>query len=230
MAIEKENKYCDNWSRQERIPGKGDVSACESVRSPRKAINAITGSHAMEIAKETERPLLTTENWGLISNAIYKYFNTGCRITKSPGYGDIDAMSNVVAEKIGLIDPLIEMHSSSVCPNCNSVCCIDKFGRYDFDDLLYVCSMGVKPMSHGYDSIRDETARCRFLSANGCVEKRALRPFRCNWYFCEPLIDRLNSGSQRHYRHLSALLSEVIALRRELVDRLYGLFIMSSAR
>jgi hypothetical protein len=43
-----------------------------------------------------------------------------------------------------------------------------------------------------------------------------MRPFRCTWYFCEPLLAALNNGPQKKARRLSAALQEMIDLYAEL--------------
>lgn len=42
------------------------------------------------------------------------------------------------------------------------------------------------------------------MGQQGCTQPRWLRPFRCTWYFCDPLIKALDEGSQRKARKLAA--------------------------
>ena len=41
--------------------------------------------------------------------------------------------------RIGIeeIDPFVQQATRSVCPKCRDVCCINKHGYYDFEDLVY---------------------------------------------------------------------------------------------
>jgi hypothetical protein len=85
------------------------------------------------------------------------------------------------------ISPFIENATQRVCPSCKDVCCINKHGYYNFEDLVYFHAIGLK--SPLYQSGGEDSEQCRFLTSNGCSIKRSLRPSGCNWYFCDPLLE-----------------------------------------
>ncbi len=50
-----------------------------------------------------------------------------------------------VRRKIGIIDSFIQKNTSNVCPYCKSVCCINKHGYYDYQDIIYIYAIGLNP-------------------------------------------------------------------------------------
>lgn len=125
-----------------------------------------------------------------------------------------------LAEKIKIlinkIDPYIQENTSTVCPSCERVCCINKHAYYELEDLIYIYALGLKEPSYK-KGIKD-TDPCQFLTKKGCSIYRYLRPFRCNWYFCEPLLKNMENGNARKYRKIINLMGEILNNRRELMD------------
>lgn len=104
--------------------------------------------------------------------------------------------------------PLIEEYTSMVCPECHDVCCRQKHGAFREADRIYLSALGIEiPPS---DPARTPEGPCQFMEPRGCVRPRWLRPFKCTWYFCEPLLTALNEGPQRKARQLSAALQEMV--------------------
>jgi hypothetical protein len=97
----------------------------------------------------------------------------------------------LLAEKIkaGIekINFFVQQGTSNVCPGCKNVCCISKHGYYNFEDLVYLHALGLKPPDPEFG--RDDAAPCRFLTPDGCSLERPFRPSGCNWFFCELLFD-----------------------------------------
>ena len=87
------------------------------------------------------------------------------------------------------ISPFIQQATRTICPECKEVCCINKHGYYDFEDLVYFHALDLEVPRH--ESGIEDAAPCRFLSAAGCRMERTLRPSGCNWYFCDPLLDHM---------------------------------------
>jgi hypothetical protein len=118
------------------------------------------------------------------------------------------------AEKLRqlLIDaaPLIEEYTAAVCPDCADLYCRQKHGLYRERDILYLRGSGM-PMPPR-DGTRPMEGPCEAMGAAGCVQPRWLRPFKCTWYFCEPLLAALNDGPQKKARRLSAIMQEMIDL------------------
>lgn len=124
----------------------------------------------------------------------------------------------VIAEQLKKLlvetSPLIEAFTKEVCPDCTDVCCRQKHGVYRKGDVVYLNALGV-PIP-----VRDETrppeGPCQFIGPLGCTLPRWMRPFKCTWYFCEPLLAALNAGPPKKARLLSAVLQEMIGLYGEL--------------
>jgi hypothetical protein len=105
---------------------------------------------------------------------------------------------------------LIEEYTREVCPGCIDVCCRQKHGVYRERDILYLHALGVEVPPR--DEARPLEGPCQFMGPRGCFQPRWLRPFKCTWYFCEPLLAALDQGPQRRARRLSAHLREMILL------------------
>jgi hypothetical protein len=117
----------------------------------------------------------------------------------------------------------IEQNTRAVCPHCVSVCCINRHGRYEEDDLRYLHAAGLSPvpLDEGIGAeggAAADAAPCMRLGREGCTLPRALRPFRCNWYFCTPLLEHMSGGPQRPYRRFMALFGGLVTLRGEMLD------------
>ncbi len=121
---------------------------------------------------------------------------------------------SVTAEKLKQLliesSPLIEEYTAAVCPDCADVCCRQKHGLYVERDMLYLNALDVEVPPRD-DSMPLE-GPCQFMGTRGCVKPRWLRPFKCTWYFCEPLLAALDQGPQRRARRLSAHIQEMILL------------------
>jgi hypothetical protein len=116
--------------------------------------------------------------------------------------------------------PIIEEYTSTVCPGCTAVCCRQRHGLFLERDLWYLHALGVDAPPR--DQARPMEGSCEMMGPKGCTQPRWLRPFKCTWYFCEPLLAALNEGPQRKVRKLSATLQEMIDL--------YNLLSASSGR
>ena len=105
---------------------------------------------------------------------------------------------------------MIEEYTREVCPACADVCCRQKHGAYRERDIRYLSAIGA-PVPAA-DRTRPPESRCEFLGANGCTHPRWLRPFKCTWYFCEPIILAMRDRPQRSARALTAVMEEMIRL------------------
>jgi hypothetical protein len=123
-----------------------------------------------------------------------------------------------IAEKLCKLlteaSPLIDEYTSAVCPACTEVCCRQKHGLYQKSDIAYLKALGVKVPPR--DDARPLNGPCESMGPQGCVQPRWLRPFKCTWFFCEPLLNALNNGPSRKARQLSARLQEMADLFRDL--------------
>ncbi len=109
----------------------------------------------------------------------------------------------------------IQEHTDAVCPSCTSVCCADRFGRHDEIDRLSLDLLGLHLPSS--ERTRDDADACRFHGPRGCILSRAMRPHRCNWFFCAPLLDHMQTqASNQRYRKFIRLLENITAARNRL--------------
>lgn len=113
------------------------------------------------------------------------------------------------------ISPLIEGYTSEVCPDCEDVCCKQKHAYYDSEDMICISALGLSSPEYSERGLEEP---CEFLSFNGCSRPRWQRPFRCTWYFCEPLLRHMSDGPGRPHRRLVSLLQDIVELRGNLIN------------
>ena len=116
-----------------------------------------------------------------------------------------------VKELLIEISPMIEEYTAMACPGCQDVCCKQRHGIMNEQDMSYCAALGA-PLPK-YDPARLPDGPCQFMGAAGCVNPRWLRPWRCTAYFCDPLLAAINSGPQKKARRISALIQEIVDLR-----------------
>lgn len=124
--------------------------------------------------------------------------------------------AHLIKEKIDTIDTFIQKCTEITCPNCKDVCCINKHGQHDLNDLIFIYSLGLKPPAYKF-GIKDHEP-CQFLSPHGCKVVRHLRPFRCIWYFCNALLESAETMPSKKYREFIYSFHEIINMRRELIN------------
>ncbi len=119
------------------------------------------------------------------------------------------------AEKIRQIfidlSPMVEEYTALVCPDCRDVCCKQRHGIMNEQDKRYL--LALKAPFPLYEPDRPLEGPCQFMGAEGCVSPRWLRPWRCTSYFCDTLLDAMNSGPQKKARQISALIQEIVDIR-----------------
>lgn len=124
----------------------------------------------------------------------------------------------VIAERLKqfLIDssPVIEEYTAAICPGCTDVCCRQKHGTFRENDILYLQALGCDVPQR--DEKRPADGPCELMGPQGCDQPRWLRPFKCTWYFCEPLLKALGESTPRKARRVSAMLQEMADLYGEL--------------
>ncbi len=109
------------------------------------------------------------------------------------------------------VSPLIEQYTREVCPGCTEVCCAQRHAVPDAEDLRFFRDLGADIPELDHD--RTAWEPCQFLGPAGCGRPRWMRPFRCTWYFCAPLLRALEDGPARRYRQLVGILGEIATLR-----------------
>ncbi len=112
------------------------------------------------------------------------------------------------------LSPFIERHTNRVCPHCAKVCCANRHGTPEEEDFTFYRALGIeaKPALGAPDKI------CSLLGGAGCALPRWQRPFRCTWYFCQPLLDSMRRDGGRPYRAFVAELARLVGLRNELIS------------
>jgi hypothetical protein len=123
-----------------------------------------------------------------------------------------------ILEAYNAVSPLIERYTHEVCPSCESVCCIDRHGAHEEEDMAFMAMLG-EGLPPGKPR-EDESEPCRHLSPAGCALPRWRRPYRCTWYFCDPLLEAMPQGDPRAYRQLVSGLQRLAGLRRRLIEAL----------
>ena len=123
----------------------------------------------------------------------------------------------LIAEEIENLSVFIQKHTPVVCPDCSRVCCINRYSYPAYDDVLYLYARGENIPR--YTAGLDDYAPCQFLGNMGCSIPRVLRPYRCNWYFCTPLLHHIvEHKSSRHYRFFINLLEQITGKRQRMME------------
>jgi len=126
-------------------------------------------------------------------------------------------LAQKVKEGFEKINPFIQQSTEAVCPQCTNVCCINKHGYHNSEDLVYIHALDLQLPDYNFD--RDDSAPCQFLSMRGCVMDRSVRPSGCNWYFCESLLDHMEARSE--YGKFDNDLRDVAELWLEMMDEFH---------
>jgi len=126
------------------------------------------------------------------------------------------------SKAFAIMDPFIQKYTAKVCPYCGTVCCCNKHGFPEFADVVAIIAMGGKVPQ--YDLSVDERALCQFIGEKGCVLPRVERPYRCTWYFCEPLLLQIEIGPAKNYREFTLDVMYMGHSRAELLHAFYQLW------
>jgi hypothetical protein len=109
------------------------------------------------------------------------------------------------------LSPLIEEYTSQTCPACGDVCCKQKRSLPEPEDVRFASALGM-PLPDR-DPLRPPDGPCQFMGPRGCVTERWLRPWRCTWYFCDPLLRALDEGPRKKARAITALVQRIVDIR-----------------
>ncbi len=132
---------------------------------------------------------------------------------------ELKTAARVVSSAVELSGRFVECHTSVVCPECLSVCCINRHSYPEPADIVCMYALGERPPQ--YDAKVGDTEPCQFLGKKGCTLRRPLRPHRCNWYFCSPLLEHIQTVSAPAYRDFIAGLREINEKREALLAAFY---------
>jgi len=112
------------------------------------------------------------------------------------------------------ISPFIQQTSGIICPHCTNVCCISKHGFHNYEDLVYLFALGLRPPL--VDFGRNDYDPCPFLTEKGCSMERSVRPSGCNWYFCDPLLEVIEK--RQDYHDFDDLMRDLADLWMKMID------------
>jgi len=129
---------------------------------------------------------------------------------------NIRCLALEVKTGIEAIDPLIQEMTSEVCPYCKSSICTNLNGRFDWCDLIYLAALGLE-LPPFRDGLRDEEP-CQFLAERGCILTRTMRPHRCNWWYCEPLLEVIEKWPPRKQRMFISSMEKITLTRKRMCD------------
>ena len=127
---------------------------------------------------------------------------------------NVKNIARKIKDGIDGISPFIQQNTGEVCPVCKEVCCIRKHGYYNYEDLVYLNALGLRPPEYKFGG--EDSDPCRFLSESGCSLERPFRPSGCNWYFCDPLLEHMEKQSD--YQKFDAAITELAELWNRLID------------
>lgn len=131
-----------------------------------------------------------------------------------------------VAEGISNVDAFLQENTAAVCPSCRRVCCANRHAFYDHEDLIYSYALERKPPRYAEE--RGDAEPCQFIGPAGCTIARALRPFRCTWYFCDTLLKHLESGPARAYRLFVDRFRQTVEARGAMSDEFFQILRQST--
>ena len=129
----------------------------------------------------------------------------------------VQCLAHDISEAMEDLSFFMQQHTAVVCPECRSVCCINRHSYHTFDDIVYIYAIGETIPLHKKDI--GDSEPCQFLGNGGCTIPRTIRPYRCNWYFCVSLIDHITEhNSNRQYRLFISLLQQITVKRQILME------------
>jgi|GEM_PF-734961 len=150
-----------------------------------------------------------------ILKSLYEDIKKTFHYKQTESHNKIKSIAIKVKDSILNIDDFIQKNTSVICRNCEKVCCINKHGYYEFEDLIFLNAIN-ESLPKYREGIVDEEP-CQFLTSHGCTLDRFIRPFRCNWYFCIPLINHMQNQKGKDLRRFENTLQQIIDDRREMV-------------
>ncbi len=139
--------------------------------------------------------------------------------------GDLGAVQQAARrflEEFDRIDPFIQSYTALVCPSCGTVCCAQIHGLPEFADVIGFHALGHSVPA--YDLTRELNGPCQFMGIRGCVLPRTQRPYRCTWYFCDPLLVQIEIGPTSHYRHFIEMVQALAQARGELMRTFFPIW------
>ena len=129
---------------------------------------------------------------------------------------NLEELASEIKEAFNTVSPFIEKHTAKLCPDCKHLCCKDKHGRYDQDDIKFL--KAINEVIPPAQLERHESGPCRYMSENGCSIERYLRPFRCTHFFCNPLLKSLEEDNAKLYAAFIEYFKHLISVRQKILN------------
>lgn len=135
---------------------------------------------------------------------------------------EVFARAQELENAFDVIDPFIQEYTAKTCPYCAVVCCANRHGMPTFGDIVSFLAMRRQlPL---YDLSISAGAACQFMGARGCVLPRLIRPYRCTWYFCDPLLKQIEIGPASHYRTFIQYVENLSAARGRVLEAFHRIW------
>ncbi|MGC2062952.1 MAG: hypothetical protein WA610_08230 [Thermodesulfovibrionales bacterium] len=138
----------------------------------------------------------------------------------SEGLREIRDLSQEVATLVLSMESVQQRACAAVCPECTSVCCINRHAYHEHEDIVYLAALGERMPSYNAEVF--DTEPCQFLGNAGCTISRHLRPHRCNAYFCTPMLEYLENRPASEYRKFIYDLERITRKREEMLEEFYN--------
>jgi len=129
---------------------------------------------------------------------------------------DVKDLALEIKATFDLLSPFIEKHTLVVCPDCKKVCCADRHGLYDDDDLSFLNALGEESCQESGSFNKNDS--CRYIYETGCSLERWRRPYRCTFFFCDALLKSIESDDPKLYRAFMSYFQHLVYLRQKLIE------------
>ena len=112
--------------------------------------------------------------------------------------------------------PLIDRMGKRFCTKCGHPCCRIASVWYDYADLVFIHlnQLTVPPMQ----ILKKPGVGCSYLSRNGCMLPRPIRPWICTWYLCPDQMEYLRTHVPTESLRILQQLSRIKKKRRQMED------------
>jgi hypothetical protein len=93
---------------------------------------------------------------------------------------------------------------------------VNRHAYYEHEDIIYILSLGLETPLFGNSGVDSDP--CRFMGSHGCMVSRPLRPYRCTWFFCTPLLASMQNDSTVVYRKFIGSLEKITRKREDMLN------------
>lgn len=93
---------------------------------------------------------------------------------------------DAIEEKIKWLDPIMTKYCLLTCQECEDCCCQAREIYFNRTDMLYLAVLNSE-IPPGQTRTK-HSLPCRYLTPDGCILPRSVRPYVCVWFICEAQI------------------------------------------